>query len=72
VVASPASSRTGGDTGRNPTDRGKLGVKRHILTDQRGVPISVVQREEEEERAENAGGDEIAAPRHAERKEEGA
>lgn len=27
-------------TGRNPTDRGKLGVKRHVMTDQRGVPIS--------------------------------
>lgn len=31
----------GGDmTGPNPTDRAKLGVKRHILTDGRGVPIA--------------------------------
>lgn len=27
-------------TGPNPTDRGKLGVKRHVLTDARGVPIA--------------------------------
>ncbi len=33
----------GGDrTGPNPTDRGKLGTKRHILTDQMGVPLSAV------------------------------
>jgi len=32
----------GGDTGPNPTDRAKLGVKRHVLTDGRGVPLSVV------------------------------
>ena len=29
-------------TGPNPTDRGKLGTKRHILTDQDGIPLSVV------------------------------
>jgi len=29
-------------TGSNPTDRGKIGTKRHILTDQYGVPLSVV------------------------------
>ena len=29
-------------TGRNPTDRSKLGTKRHILTDKKGIPISVV------------------------------
>jgi putative transposase len=28
-------------TGSNTTDRGKLGTKRHILTDQRGIPLSV-------------------------------
>lgn len=28
-------------TGRNPTDRGKLGVKRSILTDRRGMPLGV-------------------------------
>ena len=34
-------SKRGDLTGRNPTDRGKLGVKRHVLTDGRGVPLSV-------------------------------
>ncbi len=29
-------------TGSNPTDRSKLGTKRHILTDKKGIPISVV------------------------------
>jgi putative transposase len=29
-------------TGPNPTDRGKLGTKRRILTDQKGVPLSAV------------------------------
>ena len=28
-------------TGPNPTDRGKLGTKRHVLTDQKGIPLSV-------------------------------
>lgn len=32
----------GEKTGPNPTDRAKLGVKRHILTDQRGTPLSAV------------------------------
>lgn len=32
----------GKKTGRNPTDRGKLGVKRSVLTDARGVPLAVV------------------------------
>ena len=29
-------------TGSNPTDRGKLGTKRHILTDKKGIPLSAV------------------------------
>jgi len=29
-------------TGPNPTDCGKLGTKRHTLTDQRGAPLAVV------------------------------
>jgi putative transposase len=29
-------------TGNNPTDRSKLGTKRNILTDKKGIPISVV------------------------------
>ena len=28
--------------GRNPTDRSKLGTKRHILTDKKGIPIFAV------------------------------
>lgn len=32
----------GEETGRTPTDRGKSGAKRHVLTDGRGVPTSVV------------------------------
>jgi putative transposase len=36
------SSFRGDKTGENPTDRAKLGVKRHILTDQRGTPLSAV------------------------------
>ena len=29
-------------TGNNPTDRSKLGTKRHILTDKDGIPLSAV------------------------------
>jgi IS5 family transposase len=28
--------------GSDPTDRGKLGTKRHNLTDTKGIPLSVV------------------------------
>ena len=31
----------GAQTGPNPTDRGKSGTKRHVLTDQRGAPVAV-------------------------------
>jgi putative transposase len=31
----------GKKTGKNPTDRGKLGVKRSMLTDRRGMPIGL-------------------------------
>jgi transposase len=31
----------GKKTGKNPTDRGKLGTKRSVLTDGRGVPLGV-------------------------------
>jgi putative transposase len=34
-------AQRGGLTGPNPTDRGKLGTKRHVLTDGRGVPVAV-------------------------------
>ncbi len=29
----------GGKTGPNPTDRGKLGTKRSVVTDARGIPV---------------------------------
>jgi transposase len=29
-------------TGHNPTDRSKIGTKRHILTDKKGIPLSAV------------------------------
>ncbi len=32
----------GAFTGPNPTDRGKRGVKRHILVDRRGAPVAFV------------------------------
>jgi transposase len=32
----------GGKTGNNPTERSKQGTKRHILTDKKGIPLSVV------------------------------
>jgi putative transposase len=28
--------------GPNPTDRGKRGTKRHVLVDQKGIPLSVI------------------------------
>jgi transposase len=37
-VAAPLG---GEKTGRNPTDRGKLGSKRHVLVDARGAPLAV-------------------------------
>ncbi|MDL5247494.1 IS5 family transposase [Leptospira weilii] len=35
-------SQRGAFTGPNPTDRGKRGVKRHILVDRRGAPVAFV------------------------------
>jgi len=32
----------GAATGPNPTDRGKAGTKRHVLTDRRGLPLAFV------------------------------
>jgi len=29
-------------TGNNPTDRSKVGTKRHILTDKQGIPLSAI------------------------------
>jgi transposase len=32
----------GAGTGANPTDRGKIGTKRSLLTDTKGIPLSIV------------------------------
>jgi putative transposase len=37
-----ASPLGGSESGKNPTDRGKLGAKINLLVDERGVPLSVV------------------------------
>jgi putative transposase len=29
-------------TGNNPTDRSKIGTKRHVLTEKKGIPLSVI------------------------------
>jgi transposase len=39
TVASPCG---GQDTGRDPTNRGKLGCKRHLVVDGLGIPLGVV------------------------------
>ena len=39
--ASVKAPKGGNDTGPNPTDRGKLGSKRHTLTDEEGIPVSI-------------------------------
>jgi len=42
IDGSMVKSPLGGEkTGKNPTDRGKLGTKRSILVDRRGVPLSL-------------------------------
>ncbi|WP_196305781.1 IS5 family transposase [Variovorax paradoxus] len=37
--ASGAQPPRGSHTGPNPTDRGKLGSKRHLITDRQGIPL---------------------------------
>jgi len=34
-------AKRGPHTGRNPTDRGKKGTKRHVVTDANGIPLAV-------------------------------
>ena len=36
-----AGSRGGEQTGKDPTNRGKLGTKRHIVVDRQGLPLAV-------------------------------
>jgi IS5 family transposase len=42
IVCCYQSTASGDKIGRNPTDRAKLGTKRHILTDKNGIPLSAV------------------------------
>jgi len=35
-------SRGGEKTGKNPTDRGKQGTKRHVVVDRQGIPLAIV------------------------------
>lgn len=43
ALMGPASPTPGGGqhTDRNPTDRGKLGSKRHLIVDRRGIPLAL-------------------------------
>jgi len=36
------AGKKGQQVGKNPTDRGKLGTKRHIIVDKNGIPLAVV------------------------------
>jgi transposase len=38
----PSPPKGGTKTGANPTDKGKKGTKRHVVSDRRGVPLAVV------------------------------
>ncbi|MFH5927496.1 IS5 family transposase [Roseomonas xinghualingensis] len=40
--ASLAAKRGGAEVGPNPTDRGKPGTKRHLVTDARGTPLGLM------------------------------
>ena len=42
--ASVRAVKGGAHTGPNPTDRGKAGSKRHVLTDKHGLPVAVATR----------------------------
>ena len=36
------TGKRGDKTGKNPTDRGKLGTKRHFVVDGQGIPLGVI------------------------------
>jgi transposase len=38
----PGGQKGGDKTGPNPTDRGRLGTKRHLVTDRNGIPLAFV------------------------------
>lgn len=39
IIPAPSGSAK---TGKNPRDRAKLGSKRHVLVDRRGVPLALI------------------------------
>ena len=41
MTKAPLGGGGGGETGANPTDRGKRGVKRSLLTEAQGVPVGL-------------------------------
>ena len=61
----PRRRWVGKKTGKNPTDRGKLGVKRSVLTDGRGMPIglAVAGANVHDQRLVEATLDSIPVPR---------
>jgi putative transposase len=61
----PRRRWAGKKTGKNPTDRGKLGVKRSVLTDGRGLPIglAVAGANVHDQRLVEATLDSIPVPR---------
>ena len=38
----PSPPKGGPKTGKNPTDKGKKGTKRHLISDRRGIPLAVM------------------------------
>src|SRR5260370_30311324 len=40
--AAVPATRGGQETGKNPTDRGKQGTKRHLVVDAHGIPLAVL------------------------------
>jgi Transposase DDE domain len=38
----PSQPKGGPKTAANPTDKGKKGTKRHLISDRRGIPLAVM------------------------------
>jgi transposase len=38
----PSRPKGGQKTGKNPTDKGKKGTKRHLVSDRKGIPLAVI------------------------------
>jgi transposase len=41
-IRPPSPPKGGPKTGKNPTDKGKKGTKRHLVSDRRGIPLAVM------------------------------